>query len=548
MPIRNQNWYDLQASRRYPLDERSTGLDDSGQFIHDDILVDCHIRFPATLGQYLFVQGITVSPNIVTVVFGVATDLNDTAPVSAAAVSLPRNAPQNVNHAVVPLADGVAGWIVFGPGLDEEFVGRYSTPLQTLVAQRCARPYRPLPISSLGKLNVATSLTGIVTLSAQNPVTATFIPKTAANALTVASTPVDSILFQLEGETQDFNPLKDFLGACGQRPESGTCPRPPIATINGISPDCNGNINLVFAGVDAALFENCGGVAVTSDTGLADACAAGDERRRPSRQDECTPGSESVDDIIWSDLPTELFVEEPDVVSSESVDEDAVLAECAVMPLCRDFNAGTAPDFAVREGLFVFESVSAPEICSPPGSLAATPENELTSHYVYAAANIVGRNMALFKNCASDWSLNKRITAELQITAGGLQRNGGVLFNYIRGNSSLGAPTRYLVATLDANAAKLRLLRFNGSNFVTEYSAPFSVVVGAWYRVSATPVAVQSEGAVLVTVTAEAVDESVSPVSFSLLISQYGDLTGLAGLFSAASYTRFNKFTIENTI
>lgn len=548
MPIRNQNWYDLQASRRYPLDERSTGLDDAGQFIHDDILVDCHIRFPEPLGQYMFVQGITVSPNIVTIVFGVAADLTDTATTSVAAISLPRNTPQNVNHPVVPLVAGVAGWIAFGPGLDEEFVGRYSTPLQTLIAQRCARPYRPLPISSLGKLNVATSLTGIVTLSAQNPVTATYIPKTAANALTVANTPVDAILFQLEGETRAFNPLKEFLGTCGQRPESGTCPRPPIATINGISPDCNGNINLVFDGVAAALFENCGGVAVTSDTGLADACSAGDERRRPSPQDECTPGSESADDIIWYDPPTALPFETPDVVSSESVDEDAVLAECATMPLCRDFKTGAAPDFAVREGLFVFESVSAPEVCEPPGSLATTPENDLTSHYVYTAANIAGRNLALFKNCTNDWTLNKTITAELQLTATGLQRNGGVLFNYIRGNAGLGIPTRYLVATLDANAAKLRLLRFNGAHFVTEYSAPFSVVVGAWYRVSATPIAVQSEGAVLVNIAAAAVDDSVSPVSFSLLVAQYGDPIGLAGLFSAASYTRFNKFTIENTL
>lgn len=548
MPIRNQNWYDLQASRRYPLDERSTGLDDAGQFIHDDILVDCHIRFPEPLGQYMFVQGITVSPNIVTVVFGVAVDLADTAPTSVAAISLPRNTPQNVNHSVVPLVAGVAGWIAFGPGLDEEFVGRYSTPLQTLISQRCARPYRPLPISSLGKLNVATSLTGIVTLSAQNPVTATYIPKTAANALTVENTPVDSILFQLEGETQAFNPLKEFLGTCGQRPESGTCPRPPIATINGISPDCNGNIDLVFNGVSAAVFENCGGVAVTSDTGLADACAAGDERRRPPPQDECTPGSESADDIIWYDPPTALPFEVPDVVSSESVDEDAVLAECATMPLCRDFTTGAAADFAVREGLFVFESVSAPEVCNPPSYLVATPENELTNHYVYTAANIAGRNLSLFKNCASDWAINRTVTAELQITATGLQRNGGVLFNYIRGNAGLGIPTRYLVATLDANAAKLRLLRFNGSNFVNEYSAPFSVVVGAWYRVSATPVAIQSEGAVLVNIAAAAVDDSVSPVSFSLLVAQYGDPIGLAGLFSAASYTRFNKFTIENTL
>lgn len=546
MAIRNQNWYDLQASRRYPLDERSTGEDDTGKALHEDILVDCHIRFPETLGQYLFVQGITIAPQLVTVVFGAAADLNDAAPVTVAAISLPRNTPQNVNHAITPLADGVAGWVVLGPGLDEEFTGRYSTPLQTLISPRCARPYRPLPIPSLGKLNLASSLQGIVTLSGQSPVTATYIPATDAQALTVDGRPINAIIFKLEGEMQGFNPLKEFLGPCGQRPESGTCPKPPIATINGISPDCTGNINLVFDGFSTAVFADCGGVDVISDTGLSEACAAQRDPRRRVPQDKCTPGTESIDDGTWYDPSTQLPdpPTPPDVVSSESLPDDSVLAECALTPLCVDFQDGTAESFVVREGLFVFEFKPAPETCDPLASLAETPENEITDHYVYTAANVAGRNLALFKNCASDWATNKTISAELQITASGLKRNGGIVLNYLRGNSALGIPTRYMTVLVDAAEGKLKLLRFNGTNFVIEYSAAMETVINTWYRVSATPVPVGA--AVVLNISAEAIDGSVSPVAFNAAVNNYGDPIGQAGLLSLSSYTRFNKFTIED--
>jgi len=545
MPIRNQNWYDLQATRRYPLDERSTGVDDAGKSIHDDILVDCHIRFPVTLGQYLFVQGITVSPGLVTLVFGAAASLTDAAPVTIAAVSLPRSTPQNVNHPITPLADGVAGWVALGHGLDEEFVGRYSSPIQTLISQRCARPYRPLPIPSLGKLDLSTSLQGIVTFLSQPPVTTTYIPKTSEQALRVNSTPVNAIVFKLEDEVQGANPLRTLLGPCNQRPESGTCPKPPIETINGLTPDCAGNINITFDGFTPAVFENCGGVDVLADTGLSEACAGGDgndERRAP--QDNCVPGTESIDDATWYDPTTQLPGPDlpPDVVSSESLPDDSVIGTCATLPVCVNFADGAATEFVVRDGLFVFDSVvGAPSLCADASSLSVGEDD---AHYVYTAANIVGRNLALFKNCASDWALSKTVGVELQITVSGLRRNGGLVLNYLRGNSGLGSPTRYLVATIDADTAQLKLLRFNGSAFVNEYSAPFQAIVDTWYRLTATPVLVGS--AVAITLTAEAVDGSVVPLSVSLTVANYGDPVGQAGVFSSSSYTRFNKFTIED--
>lgn len=538
MPIRNQNWYDLQATRRYPLDESSTGVDDAGAFIRDSILVDCHIRFPDTLGLYAYIQGITVAPALVTIVFGVGNHPEDTNGPTIAALSLSRTAAQNVNHELTPLQPGVAGWAVLGPGITEEFTGRYTTPQQTLLSTRCARSYRPLPVTSLGKLNIATSLQGIVTLTGQAPVTA------RAETVVVDGQNVDAIVFRLEGELQTFNPLEQFQGPCGQRPESGTCPKPPIETINGISPDCDGNINIVLDGFDAYPYVNCGGVDVISNTGLSEACATGEPKSRRVVQDKCYP-SQSLstgDDLYWNPPTPPL---PPVIISSESLPAAGWPETCATLPVCRDFTTGDADDFVTKEGLFVFEAQEAPGACGlddVPGDNSVT----LTEQFIYAAANIVGKNMALFKNCASDWALDKLISAELAIGADGLLRNGGIVFNYLRGNPGLRIPTTYLVAQINFNPNRLQLVRWNGTRFVVEYTSNFETYVDRWYKLSVRPISAGS--VVVVQVSAAAMDDSVAPVSFSVPMSMasYGEPIGQAGLFSDRAYTYFNKFTIES--
>lgn len=539
MPLRNQNWYDLQATRRYPLDESSTGVDDAGAFIRDSILADCHIRFPDTIGLYAYVQGITITTALVTIVFGVGNHPDDTNGPSIAALSLPRSAPQNVNHELTALQPGVAGWVVLGSGITEEFTARYTTPRQTLLGSRCARAYRKFPVPNIGKISVATNLQGVVSLVGQPPVTA------KAEKVTVDGEEVDAIVFRLEGELQSFNPLAAFQGPCGQRPESGTCPKPPIETVNGISPDCNGNINIVFEGFDAYPYVECGGVDVISNTGLSEACAQGEPKSRRVVQDKCFP-SQSLsdgDDPYWA--PPFPPPTPPIIISSESLPDEGWPGTCATLPVCRDFIDGEADDFVTKEGLFVFEAQNAPAGCGLlEDSLGASLS--LTEQFTYAAANIVGKNVALFKNCASDWAIGKTISAELRISGDGLLRNGGLIFNYIRGNPGLRTPTTYMVAQINAGQNKLELLRWNGSRFVNEYSANFQVVLQRWYTLAVRPVL--SGSSVIIEVSAVAIDETAASLSFVVPISLlvFGEPTGQAGLFSDRSYTHFNKFTIEN--
>lgn len=534
MPVRNQNWYDLQAGRRYPLDDRSTGVDDAGAFIQDDVLVDCHLRFPSTLGNYVFVQGITVTPALVTVVFGVAEELSSIDCPSLAAITVPKTAlAEGVNYTLNPLLPGVAGWVAFGPGVQEQFVGRYSTPAQTLIASRCGRPYAPLPIPSLGKQNLATSLQGLISVLGVPPVEAFY------DEVTIDGNAAKAIVFRLATEFNGTNPLQTFLGACGERPESGTCPKPSLETINGVPPDCDGNINLVFEDFVALPFANCGGIDVLSSVGLAEACNAANPPPRPRPQDNCNPLNESAsDDANWYNPITQI---PPDVFESESLPDPGYSESCATVPNCIDFADGVSGGrFNTVSGLFVYESADAPYGCTLDSSEVA---GSLAPHYTYAAASGVGKNIALFKNCAADWAFNRTITAEFKIGAGGLRRNGGILLNYLQGVPHLQIPTRYIVALLDGETNKLKVLRINGTATVVEQETDITVVPGYWY--SLTVETIDAGSSVVLNVTAEPMDLFTPTASLSVSLSNYGDHTGLSGLYSDRSYTYFNLFRVE---
>lgn len=596
MSIRNQNWYNLQSTRSYPLDESCSGLDNAAAAIRDDILVDCHIRYPAGLGEYVYVQGITVSAGIVTVLFGVSEGLTLPGP-ALAAVSLPKPVMDSVNYAITPLQAGVSGWVVFGPGIDTEFTGRYSVPSQTLISPRCGRSYRPLPIPNVSKTGLGTVLDGIVKIIGTSPIKVRYAPDagTAVNSSggTVA-TNVPALVFELDSSltTTDYNPLSAFLGPCGQRPESGTCPKTPIESVNGIEPDCNGNIDFVFVNMAGHNFAGCGGIDVLADISLPDACAAAKTTLASFYTDQCCAAAFSVADyaalanipstqlkagiIVTTDDTGNRWVLEADLVSWSPAataeycawpDPTALIPDiiqqelppqptypCVSLPVCSDFNAcgETVPQFEVKSGLFTVVEADAPPICSASPVDPANPMNfgdELSLHNTYTAYDSTNQNIALFKNCASDWAIGKTIVVELNIGTSGLERNGGLLLNYLKYVTNNGVSdvirNTFVAAVLDVSRGQLRILRYTDGAATVESHVTMRVKTNAWYRVSATP---QRNGNnITIHVIAEELTAN-SPASASITVqlaaTAYGDLLGQAGLFSNRSYACFNKFAI----
>ena len=542
MSIRNQNWYNLQSTRSYPLDEKSSSVDDASVFIRNDILVDCHIKFPSSAGRCLYVQGLTVSAGLVTVVFGLSETSASNTGYTVATVSVARPVEPYINYAIDGMIPGVSGWVVFGPGIDTNFTGRYSKPAQSFIQARCGRPYRALPIPTLGKLNLTTALRGVVTLTAASPVVATY--KTFA----AGDVTYPAVIFGLDTTqtTTNYNPLTEFLGPCGQRPESGTCPKTPIESINGIQPDCAGNINIDFDGFTARNFTDCGGVDILTPTSLAAVCAANSPKKPQEFSDDCcnpnSPVFDGEDEYCWPDPTTAIDI----IVDETTIDSDY---PCLNLPLCVDFSACTvSPYFETRNGTFALTQTKAPTVC-PCNNNNETANNLLTDHNVYAATSVSNLNIAVLRNCPTDWVYGRTIAVETRIGTAGLTRNAGLILNYSQTLAVQTIATTYMVALIDAAQSKFRILRYNNSQFIEEAAVNFAAALNTWYRISLAPViapavndtftTVQLNFAVTNVVSGATLVTGAVPIS----IGTFGQ--GLAGIFANQSYAVFNRFTVN---
>ena len=601
MGVRNLNWYNLQATRRYPLDDRCSGETDGGQSLPNDIIVDMHLRFANGLGTYAYVQAATVSDHLVTVVIGVSTGI-DTPGKSIAAITLTKPTAINVNYAFTPLIDGVAGWIVFGNGINSPpFSGRFSSPIQTLIESRCARPYMQLPIKSISKLNVVPALQNVVNFITETPV------KLEYKKEIIDEKETQLIIFSLNqsDSSLSYNPLSYFLGTCSQRPESETCGKTPISSLNGISPDCKGNIEIIFENVTAEAFEECGGMDLLTEYSLKKACEVPgplplfySDLCCPRRfdtiadRDTADPGEFSVGDIVrvgvsagantvyeyyrveslsggeitWSanplpetdpELKTALSKCDwpnpadiiPDIVINLQSQQDYPLI---TLPACVDFCScdPEPPLFDVVQGVFSTAKTKAPFGCVPCNFEDEEPTTEqdtlaLKLRNTYVAVDSGDVSLSLFKNTASDWAFGHAITAQFKIDSIGLARNGGIAINYRKVIVDGAQQIKYFAAVIDVGQGELRLLEYTNNSSIVVARVPARIVTSRWYKMSVYPTL--QDGYVYLNIVVEEMIENgarIEIVDYRVPLDDYEPQTGAFGLYAASSYTYFNAFTI----
>jgi hypothetical protein len=532
MAIRNQNWYNLQATRRYPLDDRSTGDDDNGVTLHDDIIVDCNVRFPSTLGQHLYVQALTVSPGIVTLLLGVGQQLFSRDGITVATISLPLPITTNRNYSVTALVPGIAGWVAFGAGINTPFTARFTTPAQSLISPRCGQMYAALPIQTIAKLGLRSTLSGIIELTTTAPLTAKY-EKTIAGVPAIV--PLSGETFEIINAitigidqnliTPTFNPLKDFLGPCAQRPESKTCEQVPIESINGVRPDCNGNIDIIFDGVDARLFNDCGGIDFVSGISLQQSCQNIPDPRKEFIDICCEADRNSegtIDEFCWPDVT-------PDIIATEDL-----TYPCVEFPICFNSCDATAY-FNSVSGAFLATITNAPEL-NASGRITAS---SLSQHYVLTSTPSLA-SIALLKNCATDWAANKTIRTVLKLSNLGVEKNGGVVLNY-RTRSVGGRIIRnYVAVVIEAQSSQIRVLRFSDDTFIEEHAIPFTAKIDTWYELRVTPIMSGSTTAALNIVATDMLTGTTT--TGTATVAEYGTPTGGIGLFAQRSYTHFNSF------
>lgn len=252
------DWYGRNGDRAYPVDDSATWVDDAGGFAPPDILVDAQLAFPSSHGPTAYVAALAAGPNVVTAI--IAAEAGAFTPLAAVTVA---GVTPGVPYPVRPMAPGVGGWVVFGPDAVVPYSGRFSSAGQSRLLARCARAYAAPPVPSIGKLGLATTLSGLVTLVAGSDLAISI------RTMTIAGLPRRAIVIGLASSFNQ-NVFDIYAGTCKARPEAGNCRKTPLRAINGVGPDCNGNVDINFIGVAAAAA--AGGIMLSLPVSLAASC------------------------------------------------------------------------------------------------------------------------------------------------------------------------------------------------------------------------------------------------------------------------------------
>jgi hypothetical protein len=502
----NPDWYAGNATRAYPLDDAATARDDAGLELPPQVLVDCRVRFPLALGRYAYVGGLTVGPNIVTAVL-LAADNTARPPAGTpaggsgtplGAVSLPTPVVPFRHYPIRPMADGVGGWLVFGPGIDEPYSGRFTAPIQSLLLPRVASAYSPLPVPTLGKLGVDPPLAGVIQLLGATDLEVVQDTREIGGAI------VDVIILRLV-DSLNRNVFGLYAGPCAGRPESGTCTRPAVESINGVMPDCAGDLTLEFRGAQPLAFAGGGGIALDLALGMAETCTGQDylpdgEGNLPGDYEgECPPATP----------PQVPPPEGPTTPPGGGL--PPVPGGCVVLPYYESFDGLLPTPWTVMKGSFAMEADDSPGepyglyvpgtgtggVAGlgglPPWSRAARtspPPGMVPVNQSYCAVDTSQRCVAVW-NCDYDiMNLDLTCTTHLKIMPGP-QMNGGILLYGCGQLPAAVPPTNYIYwqFSVDIVDRSITINTYNGSYMTwTEkvYFDPGGVPVpGDWYQLTA---------------------------------------------------------------
>ncbi len=520
MSIRNQNWYNLQASRQYPLADNATTTDDAGNRLPDDLLVDCVLRWPRELGQYAFLSAITVTPNLATAVFMATDDYDSPAAsfVPLAAVTVAQPVTPHTHYAVQALTPGVGGFVVF-EDLRETFIGRFSSPRQGLLCPKCAIPYRELPVTSLRKHNRVDGLVDLVRLLPGPDITMT------REEMEIEGELREALVLRLAGNASR-NLFKDYIGPCGARPESQNCNRDAVQSIAGVIPDCDGNINITFSGLINGTIDDCHTV-IEHPAGIEDVCPARGEHH------EGEDGCDTEDSSLSSDSTSNSS---DSSAASESSVSSASETPCGFLPdnvteLFDDIDF--PPDnWEIISGDWEFRGYdSVEEVTLPDQSFTAT--------------SLAVENIALLNYCSN--SLGKTVRTQFKLSETGFTKNAGIIVNYREVDPlSPGNPTYYTVLA-DYDNAKFTIYRYSGGSQIMEAQATLleTLTLDEWYEIVVTITAFSPTLTLINATLTNIEDGTWTGASVGISTTRYLPDNGQFGItarLSEASFAFFESF------
>lgn len=278
-------WLSANEGRAYPINDAAKRTGDG--VLPTDILVDCQIWLPRSVGRYVSLSSVGLSPSLATLTFVAWSDNPLCGAPSAtftpiAVVSVPRPVQKFRNYAVTALQAGVGGWVAFGSGANNRAMNLlFESAVDGLLVDRVVRSYPTLPVTTLGKLGVYPPLQGAIRFRG---VPGAVVVKTETRVIGGDTKQV--VLIGLEVAVNAVTILRDFAGPCGNRPSAASCNRHPLVSINGVKPDCDGNIELVFE-EEPVVGDTGDGLILDHPTGMPEICPP--PNFTPTDENDCEP-------------------------------------------------------------------------------------------------------------------------------------------------------------------------------------------------------------------------------------------------------------------
>ena len=210
-------WCNENESRAYPIQDDATHVDNFGNVLPDDILVDMGVIVPPEY-QDVYCRTVRVTPNVFSVSLACASG-----PLMVGTYSASIYVPYTV-VALTPIVPDVSGWVVFGAHrrvINEIYV--FNGPKQSGLVSRAIRVVDKIPVrrfykyggSGVGYLDQLVRLVG-------------------AGLLRMYRDPDNGQQIIVELDKQQ---AKTFLGPCDHYADASQCRASPIRSIDGVKAD-----------------------------------------------------------------------------------------------------------------------------------------------------------------------------------------------------------------------------------------------------------------------------------------------------------------------
>lgn len=321
------DWCNANELRNYPLADLASKRSETGVLLPDNFLVDANIWIPSSAGTRVALSSAAITPGLVTLTF--VADGGGT-PVPVAALAIPKPVTLYRKYNLSPYYPGVGGWVSFGAAVEqlESLSLLFNTFTATELVPKIVRSYDDLPLLSVGKKDRVQALTGLVEIRGGDDIevlacTDDWPVGSDPNYIDnprykrkIDGEPRRCIAIRLAGDPQNYETLYAYTGPCAKAPESQQCGRRLVQRINGVSPDCNGNIEVEFRHIPVGTVmdsqDKVVGLSLDYQLGLTDVCDPTRGLSLPDPVDLCYSSSSSsaagsVSAISMSMSSTSLF-------------------------------------------------------------------------------------------------------------------------------------------------------------------------------------------------------------------------------------------------